>query len=221
MSSDISSNNNENEHLLENTWVLWYRPPANNNSASQAKAWEHSQKLYFTANTVESFWKGFHKLPRISPNHPTNCDYSLFKEGVKPMWEDEFNKNGGRWTYTIERRQPNISSQQLPNIIEQAWLDVMLCLIGEGFDPYGDMIAGGVCGLRNPRGPNKGEVMTAKIHIWTKDASATDINTKIGEILKGVLHAPDNQLTYSPHDTAGGGGGKRGGHGHGTYNLKL
>lgn len=215
MSTTITTNDIENnEHLLENKWVLWFRPPASHsNSAPQAKAWEHSQKLYFAAESVEEFWRGFHKLPRITPGHPVNCDYSLFKEGVKPMWEDEFNKNGGRWTYTIERRQAN--NTPLSSVIEQVWLDVMLCLIGEGFEPFGDKIAGGVCGIRRAaKSPN--ESMSAKIHIWTKDASDIEANTRIGEILKGVLGSSDGQLAYSPHDV---GGAK--GRNYNQGNLKL
>lgn len=207
------NNNTENEHLLENKWVLWYRPPAN--SAANAKTWETSQKIKFTSETVEAFWRGYNELARIRPGHPVNCDYSLFKEGVKPMWEDEFNKNGGRWTYTVERRQTNMNNVPIPSVIAQAWLDVMLCLIGEGFDPYGDMIGGGVCGLRGSKGgPKSNENMIAKIHIWTKDASNAEANMKIGEILQEVLHAPVGSLSYSPHDTVAGGGRK-------SYSYKL
>jgi translation initiation factor 4E len=25
------------------------------------------------------------------------CDYNYFKNGIKPMWEDKRNSNGGRW----------------------------------------------------------------------------------------------------------------------------
>jgi len=203
----MSANNNENEHLLEHEWVLWFRPPKNHSSAqarSEKQEWEKSQKKYFTARTVEEFWREFHKLPRITPAHPINCDYSLFREGVKPMWEDEFNKNGGRWTYSVEQRQSN-SNAPLPYIIEQVWLDVMLCLIGENFDPHGDKIAGGVCGIRPSHRAHKSPSdMGAKIHIWTKDASDVEANIRIGEILKGVLHASDGQLTYSPHETGSG-----------------
>lgn len=203
------NNNTENEHLLENKWVLWYRPPTQN--TANAKTWETSQKINFTADTVESFWRGYHALARIRPGHPVNCDYSLFKEGIKPAWEDEFNHGGGRWTYTVERRGSNMNGVSIPSVIAQAWLDVMLCLIGEGFDPYGDMIGGGVCGLRALKGggSKQADNMIAKIHIWTKDASNQEAQMKIGEILQEVLHAPPGTLVYQPHETAGAGGGRK------------
>lgn len=207
--------NNENEHLLENKWVLWFRSSEAPGAAKDH--WAQSQQKKFTAGTVEDFWREYHKLPRITPSHPTNCDYSLFKEGVDPAWEDAFNEHGGRWTYNVERRNMNLGNISAPCIIEQVWLDVMLCLIGEGFDPYGDKIAGGVCGIRLPKNAKSPtDQMTAKIHIWTKDASDVDANMKIGEILKSVLHAPDGLLSYSPHDTA-----PRNRGGHNQYSLKL
>lgn len=208
-----TNNNTENEHLLEHTWVLWYRPPAQN-TAAQAKQWESSLRQEFESSTVEGFWRGFHNVARITPQHPVNCDYSLFKKGVKPMWEDDFNKCGGRWTYNIERRNAgHMGNQPLPSIIEKLWLDVMLCLIGENFEPYGEEIAGGVCGLRQ----RQRDGLSAKIFIWTKDASNVEANTKIGEILKSVLRAPDGQLTYAQHETSGKGRSNQ----NNSYNLKL
>lgn len=129
------------------------------------------------------------------------------------MWEDEFNEKGGRWTYTIERRPQGF--QSIAAAIEQAWLDMMLCLIGEGFDPYGDQVAGGVCGIRSPKG-QKSEPMCAKLHVWTKDATNEEANMEIGKRLKEVLHSADGQLTYTPHDmSSSGGAGRRG------YSMKL
>lgn len=206
--------NNENEHLLENNWVLWFR--SSETSGAAKDHWAQSQQKKFTAGTVEDFWREFHKQPRILAGHPAS-DYSLFKEGVDPAWEDPFNEQGGRWTFNLERRAMQLGNTNIsaPSIIEQVWLDVMLCLIGEGFDPYGEKIAGGVCGIRLPKNVKcPSDQMTAKIHIWTKDASDTEANMKIGEILKSVLNAPPNSLSYSPHDTRGRGV-------HSQYSLKL
>jgi len=33
----------------------------------------------------------------------TGSSYHLFEKGVKPMWEDEVNKNGGRWYLRLRK----------------------------------------------------------------------------------------------------------------------
>lgn len=202
MANGDTANNTENEHLLEHKWVCWHRPPTLH-GAGHANNWKDSLREEFTANTVEEFWRGFHKTRRITSGHPLNCDYWLFKDGIDPDWDCDFNMRGGRWTCSIERRQSSNPNVPLPDVIGQAWLDVMLCLIGEGFHPHGDKVAGGVCGIRQPGRNSKlqNEHMAAKIHIWTKDASDTETNIKIGQVLKEVLNAADGQLTYSAHET--------------------
>lgn len=32
-------------------------------------------------------------------------DFSLFKDGILPMWEDKANKNGGRWIIALNKNQ--------------------------------------------------------------------------------------------------------------------
>jgi len=218
VTNNLASNNNndENEHLLEHKWVLWYRPPSSH--SNQSKSWEGSQTVCFRTETVENFWRGYRQSLRITRHHPVNCDYSLFRDNITPAWEDAFNENGGRWTYNVERRHSNITNISMPQLIEELWLDVMLCLIGEGFDPYGESIAGGVCGIRANRNPgvNKSDHMGAKIHIWTKNASDTETNTAIGKILKECIRAPDGTLTFAPHERE-----RRGGGNHGNLKITL
>jgi translation initiation factor 4E len=45
-------------------------------------------------------------------------DYSLFKKGIRPMWEDVANKNGGRWLVSLEKKQ---RGPELNN----CWLEVV------------------------------------------------------------------------------------------------
>lgn len=49
------------------------------------------------------------------------CDYSLFKAGIKPMWEDPRNNNGGRWLISLDKKQ---RSSELDNY----WLEVVSCI---------------------------------------------------------------------------------------------
>lgn len=50
-------------------------------------------------------------------------DYHLFKAGVRPEWEDEQNKHGGKWAYQFKDKR------SVP--IDELWLHVMLAAIGE------------------------------------------------------------------------------------------
>lgn len=45
-------------------------------------------------------------------------DYSLFKQGVRPMWEDPGNKNGGRWLISLDRKQRGPE-------LDNCWLEVV------------------------------------------------------------------------------------------------
>ena len=71
----------------------------------------------------------------------TGCDYSLFKDGIEPMWEDEKNKRGGRWLITLNK-------QQRRSDLDRFWLETLLCLIGESFDDYSDDVCGVVVNIR-------------------------------------------------------------------------
>lgn len=46
------------------------------------------------------------------------CDYSLFKKGIKPMWEDEANVRGGRWLINLDRKQRG-------NDLDNYWLEIV------------------------------------------------------------------------------------------------
>lgn len=46
------------------------------------------------------------------------CDYSLFKQGIRPMWEDEANKRGGRWAINLDKKQRI-------NDLDRFWLDTV------------------------------------------------------------------------------------------------
>lgn len=45
-------------------------------------------------------------------------DYAVFKQGIRPMWEDDANKMGGRWLISLEKKQRNSD-------LDRFWLDVV------------------------------------------------------------------------------------------------
>ena len=68
---------------LKSAWVIHYRPPTSKNSD-----YEKSMKPLCRIQTAQAFWAVFSHLKRPSAL-PTVSDYHFFKEGIRPVWEDE------------------------------------------------------------------------------------------------------------------------------------
>nr|XP_023697597.1 eukaryotic translation initiation factor 4E-1A-like [Paramormyrops kingsleyae] len=104
------------------------------------------------------------------------------------MWEDDRNKQGGRWLVTL-------SKQQRRSDLDRFWLETLLCLIGEAFDDYSDEVCGAVVSVRT-----KGD----KIAVWTSDYENKEAITHIGRVYKERLGVPQKMsIGYQSHaDTA-------------------
>lgn len=163
------------KHPLQNKWTLWYL------ESDRSKSWEELQNEITSFDTVEDFWSLYNHIK--SPSEiKIGSDYSLFKKGIRPMWEDSANKQGGRWMISLSR---NPKASEIDNL----WLDVLLCLIGEAFN-HCDQICGAVINLRS-----KGH----KISIWTADGNNKDATLEIGQKLKESLRLIKTPLNYYLH----------------------
>ncbi|MEL7342227.1 MAG: eukaryotic translation initiation factor 4E [Bacteroidota bacterium] len=80
----------EGETRLQDTWTLWYRQKS---SKENPENYEDSLKPVASFDTVEGFWKIYNHLRRPA-DVSVGTDYSVFKQGVKPSWEDEQNHHG-------------------------------------------------------------------------------------------------------------------------------
>lgn len=156
------------QHPLKHKWTYWYL------NDQRALNWETRLKKVCTFGTVEEFWGLYLNIRPPSMLHNT-CDYSVFKEGIQPMWEVAENEHGGRWLITIDKSRQS-------DLLDTIWLEVLLAVIGEQFGADTDDICGIVVNIRN-----KG----SKISIWTTDANKDETNRRIGEILKQKLMNED------------------------------
>lgn len=119
----------------------------------QGDNWNDLLKKVITFDSVEEFWGiyvSFHPdtfliLPpiflvlrrNIWQNNITpvsdlqlKSDYHLFKDNVRPEWEDLQNKHGGKWSYQFkDKRSVDI---------DKLWLHVMLAAIGETLEDDDD-----------------------------------------------------------------------------------
>lgn len=75
-----------------------------------------------TFDTVENFWRSYNNLIPIE-YLPSNTDFFMFKDYIKPEWEDIKNKKGGRWIYDIawDKSKHHLISQHT----EQVWLKLV------------------------------------------------------------------------------------------------
>jgi len=164
------------KHPLQNCWTLWYYENDRQNT------WEKNLKEIASFQTVEDFWSLYNHI-KLASELKQGCDYSLFKKGVKPMWEDEVNKRGGRWLINLDKKQRG-------HDLDKYWLDIILCLIGEAFE-NSDEVCGATVNIRG-----KGD----KIGLWTSDANNGSALLEIGRKLKERLRiAPKISIGYQIH----------------------
>uniref|UniRef100_A0A914RFP4 eIF-4F 25 kDa subunit n=1 Tax=Parascaris equorum TaxID=6256 RepID=A0A914RFP4_PAREQ len=105
-------------HPLQYQWVLWYL------KADRNKEWHECLMQVAFFGTIEDFWALYNMIQQPSAMN-WGSDYYLFKEGVKPMWEDENNVKGGRWLIVL-----------------------LMAIIGEQFEDYGDHVCGAAVNIR-------------------------------------------------------------------------
>ncbi|XP_061541654.1 eukaryotic translation initiation factor 4E-1A-like isoform X1 [Phycodurus eques] len=195
------------KHPLQNRWALWFF------KNDKSKSWQANLRLISTFDTVEDFWALYNHI-QLSSNLMSGCDYSLFKDGIEPMWEDRRNRRGGRWLITLSKQQRKadldrfwletvcfaamISARSvLPSgpSCEDVPVPQLLCLVGEAFDDHSDDVCGAVINVRA-----KGD----KIAIWTTDYENKEAITHIGRVYKERLGVPSKVVIgYQSHaDTA-------------------
>jgi len=166
-----------NKHPLQNTWTLWYY------KNDRTRGWEENQKEVIDFSTVEDFWALFNHIEEVA-RLKAGCDYSLFKSGVKPMWEDKSNMNGGRWLINLDPRQ---RTDQL----NKFWLEIMLLMIGEAFgEAHGKYVNGAVVSVRQ-----KGD----KIGVWLGSVKNGEAILQIGRKIKESLGI-NVKITFEMHD---------------------
>jgi len=166
------------KHPLQNSWTLWFF------KNDKARTWEDNQQSIITVNTVEDFWSLYNHIEVASKLAP-GSDYSLFKEGIIPDWEDKRNQNGGRWIINLDKRQ---RAEQLDNY----WLEILFFLIGEHADQHAHQVNGAVVNVRG-----KGD----KLAVWLADATQSDSIIRIGKMLKERLGIdPGEKIGFNIHN---------------------
>jgi len=159
------------KHPLWNTWTLWFDNPSAKQGAAGGRGggktdWGEDQIKVVTVDSVEEFWGLYNNV--IPPSDlPAKANYYLFKDGIRPAWEDPANANGGKWSIQLPRDKSRDS-------INTLWLHTMLQAIGETLEAsYPDNVPNQASSIQDEL--VTGVIMNARpnfyrINIWTRKA---------------------------------------------------
>lgn len=171
-------------HPLQNRWTLWFDPPMRYGSQD---SWLQNLKEVVTFDTVEDFWRVFNNIQPPS-GLKSGCDYHLFKAGIKPQWEDDANKLGGKWLVSLKGDRQRL---------DKWWLQTILGAIGETFEHEDESVpeevTGVVISIRN-----KGD----RLALWTKSGEETVV-MRIGQQFKETLSRVEGtvpSINFLMHD---------------------
>ncbi|KAJ6232837.1 hypothetical protein M0813_04363 [Anaeramoeba flamelloides] len=173
----FNTNKQSDKHYLHNKWTMWV------DGFTSSKKWGEDLTRIFDFETLEDFWALYNNLCTVV-ELKTGANFRLFKYGIKPEWEDEHNQKGGRWSLKLTQ-----SGEKL----EPIWLDTMLSMIGEHYQPSGE-----ICGavLSKRRGVDR-------ISLWTKTSDQQKTQENIGKKWKQEINVENlfgkTKITYVGH----------------------
>lgn len=136
-------------------------------SVTESGAYEAGLTVIGEFDTVESFCRYFNWLKPPSKLE-RNSNYHLFKVGIKPMWEDPANADGGKWVLTMKG---------VPLLLDRCWSWLTMAMVGEDFDD-GYEICGAVVSLRSK---------VDRIQLWIRSKDDVERVNSIGRKLVKLL----------------------------------
>ena len=114
----LASNDPNQKTKLANKYVFWFRISEDilkNQFPKQSldtSEYESQVKKIGEFDTIEDFWSIFQHIKK-----PDKCkqgiEIQLFKDPIKPMWEDEYNKKGGKLTLKLNKGYTTIIWEEL------------------------------------------------------------------------------------------------------------
>ncbi|KAI0985262.1 hypothetical protein GJ496_011123 [Pomphorhynchus laevis] len=170
-----------NEHFLEHSYNIWTCNRLNRKvNSSQQSSYEDNLKLVANFKTVEKFWALYCHLKRPEDLSSVVTDLFVFRDTVRPMWEDSENKEGGRWCLRLSKR----------GVCGRIWEQLLLAMIGEQFSVLNNPDE--ICGVALSFKYNEDMVS-----VWCKSSDQT---SRLKDTIMRVLNLPEHApLEFRPH----------------------
>ena len=151
---------------LKSKYIFYYRIFEEQQSQKITKEeYEKQIKPIAEFDSIEDFWAIFQHLRKPDSCRP-GIEFQLFRGNIKPTWEDDNNKNGGK-----------VSIQLCKGYTTIIWEEIIFALIG---DVLPDNINGIVVSTRKEMN---------KLSIWFNNWNE-DNNNNIKKIIRDLLQMP-------------------------------
>ena len=165
------------EHKLESFYTLWYSRRLSPSRTTKIH-YNDLVKAVISFQSVEQFWR-IHLNIMAPSQFPTPGAYHVFKNGIKPMWEDPANKQGGKWFAIIRKK-----------FIDRCWENLLLALVGEQFI-VGDELTGVVIRNRSTK---------SVVSVWTRTSGNENLKNRIRDSMRRVMQLPQGTpIEYRKH----------------------
>jgi len=114
---------------LNAKWTFWYESKARRDKGRNLSKTDYLKEVKRgkTFDTIASFWDCWKEVQTECNPSAGDCNYELFKHGVKPVWEDPKNIKGGRCVLTPPRTTQEETMKQ--------WVSLMITLLIGEFGP--------------------------------------------------------------------------------------
>eukprot|EP00298_Acanthocystis_sp_HF-20_P015786 c21265_g2_i1.p1 GENE.c21265_g2_i1~~c21265_g2_i1.p1 ORF type:complete len:204 (-),score=43.60 c21265_g2_i1:141-752(-) len=155
------------KHELEHKWTYFFDIPQQKQGNSNNSDWSLNLQTIYTFNTVEDFWGLYKNVPQAS-EIVIGANFHMFKDNIKPMWEDPANTSGGKWVVTLPKYP---SGGPPPQMYDEYWLNTILSMIGENYEKS-ELICGAVYSARKTNN---------KIALWISNSTDKDSIMQIGK----------------------------------------
>jgi len=158
---------------LRFTWTIWEQTMQSNDA--KTAAYSDATHRVASFSTVKGFWKYWNHLPQPSElldgkkfvretaeSRSVVDALMVFRDGVKPEWEDSTNATGGHFQFQLK---PNLGG----GVIDEYWNNIVLGMIGGTIEPA-DMVTG----VRLVDKLSQNRTASVRIEVWFANYEDTD-----------------------------------------------
>jgi translation initiation factor 4E len=165
---------------LDCSWTFWYDKYIGPGKTVQ----EYHDALIVVGsfNSVQDFWRYQNHIPITNVKETSSLH--LMKSGIRPLWEDSANVEGGNLSFRINKEN-----------LQDVWIHIALNIIGEQFSERLEA-KDEICGLTMSM--RKTEVV---ISLWNKNALLVDVAKFRAMVQEMIPKVPIANEIYRIHKT--------------------